>query len=403
MRRSTEAAARERQAADVDADRDAARAADDPRALVRAGARRVPGLQGRRPRSARACARRSRTGARSSSTRSRVLRVRRAAAAPRREARLHAVAEPGDGRRRAHRVAAPTGSCSRRRCTSPTTSATATSSTPARRSRRRSPRRSDAVGPARDAARGDRTARSSRPASSFAYSSASHLTPASRKLTCTRASSPRPSASMMTPTPNFAWRTLCPMRHDGAGGVACGAVRAGAAGLRAPFARRRRRSMRRRAATATARGPAAPRRRSGSGCGSASGRAASASARCVRYSRRRARVIATYMSRRSSSSPSYSFRLFSCGNRPSSRPVTNTVWNSRPFAECTVISCSAGRPSAACVSPASSAACARNAVSGSVAPSCGPSAAMARPAQRARRASARRWRVAPRARSPRRR
>jgi len=75
------------------------------------------------------------------------------------------------------------------------------------------------------------------------------------------------------------------------------------------------------------------------------------------------------MSRRSSSTPSNSDRLFSCGNRPSSSPVTNTVWNSRPLAAWTVISCSAGRPSAACVSPDSSAACARNAVSGSVAPS----------------------------------
>ena len=75
------------------------------------------------------------------------------------------------------------------------------------------------------------------------------------------------------------------------------------------------------------------------------------------------------MSRRSSSTPSNSDRLFSCGKSPSSSPVTNTVWNSRPFAAWTVISCSAGRPSAACVSPASSAAWARNAVSGSVAPS----------------------------------
>ena len=33
-----------------------------------------------------------------------------------------------------------------------------------------------------------------------------------------------PSASMMTPTPNLAWRTLWPMRHCDAGGVACGAA-----------------------------------------------------------------------------------------------------------------------------------------------------------------------------------
>jgi len=41
------------------------------------------------------------------------------------------------------------------------------------------------------------------------------------EVTWTRASVPRPSASMITPSPNFACFTLCPMRHDGAAGVAC--------------------------------------------------------------------------------------------------------------------------------------------------------------------------------------
>ncbi len=42
----------------------------------------------------------------------------------------------------------------------------------------------------------------------------------------------------------------------------------------------------------------------------------------------------------------------------------NTASNSRPFAECTVISCSASCPAPAWLSPASSDACARNASSG---------------------------------------
>ena len=46
----------------------------------------------------------------------------------------------------------------------------------------------------------------------------------------------------------------------------------------------------------------------------------------------RARVIATYIRRRSSSRPSDSIALFSCGNSPSSRPVMNTAVNSSPFA-----------------------------------------------------------------------
>ena len=44
----------------------------------------------------------------------------------------------------------------------------------------------------------------------------------------------------------------------------------------------------------------------------------------------------------------------------------NTAWNSRPLAECTVINCTASAPSPAWPSPDSSAACARNAASGSV-------------------------------------
>src|SRR6185369_5856889 len=72
------------------------------------------------------------------------------------------------------------------------------------------PRGRDGRGNRAQAARLRRHARSSR-----AYSSASHLTPASRKLTWTRASSPRPSASMITPTPNLACLTLWPMRQPG--------------------------------------------------------------------------------------------------------------------------------------------------------------------------------------------
>ncbi len=45
----------------------------------------------------------------------------------------------------------------------------------------------------------------------------------------------------------------------------------------------------------------------------------------LRYSRWRARVMATYISRRSSSRPSASDSEFSCGNRPSSMPVMNTA------------------------------------------------------------------------------
>ena len=83
-----------------------------------------------------------------------------------------------------------------------------------------------------------------------------------------------------------------------------------------------------------------------------------------RYRRFLARVIATYIRRRSSSRPSTSDIEFSCGNRPSSRPVMNTQSNSSPLAECTVISCTASCPACAWLSPASSAACVRNAASG---------------------------------------
>ena len=83
-----------------------------------------------------------------------------------------------------------------------------------------------------------------------------------------------------------------------------------------------------------------------------------------RYRRWRARVMATYISRRSSSRPSASVTEFSCGNRPSSRPVMKTASNSSPLAECTVISCTASLPSPAWFSPASSEACDRNEASG---------------------------------------
>jgi len=46
---------------------------------------------------------------------------------------------------------------------------------------------------------------------------------------------------MMTPTPNFAWRTLWPIRHAGAGGVARGepaTVPFGCAQLRLPHSDR---------------------------------------------------------------------------------------------------------------------------------------------------------------------
>ena len=56
--------------------------------------------------------------------------------------------------------------------------------------------------------------------------------------------------------------------------------------------------------------------------------------------------------------------LFSCGNRPSSRPVMKTASNSRPLAACTVMSWTASWPCCAWLSPASSAACDRKAASG---------------------------------------
>ena len=55
--------------------------------------------------------------------------------------------------------------------------------------------------------------------------------------------------------------------------------------------------------------------------------------------------------------------LFSCGKSPSSRPERKTAENSRPLAECTVISCSASWPGRASWSPASRLACDRNAAS----------------------------------------
>ena len=139
----------------------------------------------------------------------------------------------------------------RRADTSPTTSRIATSSIRPRTTRRRRPtrmragpgadrRQPDCAGPLGGRSRPDcPTALTA--ASSFAYSSASHLTPDSRKLTCTRASPPRPSASMMMPRPNFAWRTLWPMRQPGAPSRMAGAAAAPPVGA---SARRRARPTR---------------------------------------------------------------------------------------------------------------------------------------------------------------
>ena len=91
----------------------------------------------------------------------------------------------------------------------------------------------------------------------------------------------------------------------------------------------------------------------------------------LRYRRLRARVMATYIRRRSSSRPSRSFMEFSWGNRPSSIPVMNTQSNSRPLLECTVISWMASWPACAWLSPDSSAAWVRKAASGATAPSAG--------------------------------
>src|SRR5487761_2018119 len=48
---------------------------------------------------------------------------------------------------------------------------------------------------------------------SLAYSSASHFIPWRPKLICMRASGPCPSASTISPWPNFAWTTFWPMRQ----------------------------------------------------------------------------------------------------------------------------------------------------------------------------------------------
>jgi hypothetical protein len=48
---------------------------------------------------------------------------------------------------------------------------------------------------------------------SFAYCSASHFVPSEAKRTWTRASSPRPSKLITTPSPNFAWRTFWPIEN----------------------------------------------------------------------------------------------------------------------------------------------------------------------------------------------
>src|SRR3990167_6981167 len=84
----------------------------------------------------------------------------------------------------------------------------------------------------------------------------------------------------------------------------------------------------------------------------------------LRYRRLRARVMATYIRRRSSSRPPWSLMAFSCGNRPSSMPPMNTASNSSPLEACTVISCTASCPAWAWLSPASSAAWVRKAARG---------------------------------------
>jgi len=71
------------------------------------------------------------------------------------------------------------------------------------------------------------------------------------------------------------------------------------------------------------------------------------------YRRLRARVMATYISLRSSCKPPCSARLISLGKRPSSMPLRNTLSNSSPLAACTVISCTASCPALAWVSPLS--------------------------------------------------
>ena len=84
----------------------------------------------------------------------------------------------------------------------------------------------------------------------------------------------------------------------------------------------------------------------------------------LKYRRLRARVMATYIRRRSSSRPPLSLMAFSWGNKPSSKPPMNTQSNSKPLEACTVISCTASWPAWAWLSPASSAACTKKACRG---------------------------------------
>ena len=93
--------------------------------------------------------------------------------------------------------------------------------------------------------------------------------------------------------------------------------------------------------------PPAIRRGSATGCWSATGRGCGGWWRSRSCARLRARVRPTWARRRSSSRParpcSSSERW--CGNRPSSQPGRNTVSNSSPLAECSVMMLTASSPS----------------------------------------------------------
>ena len=82
------------------------------------------------------------------------------------------------------------------------------------------------------------------------------------------------------------------------------------------------------------------------------------------YNRLRARVMATYIKRRSSSKPPCSCKLYWLGNKPSSMPLKNTASNSKPFAACMVINCRAASLPWAWFSPDSNEALLKNAKMG---------------------------------------
>ena len=91
-------------------------------------------------------------------------------------------------------------------------------------------------------------------------------------------------------------------------------------------------------------------RKSASGCCSWSGRAASGFAQTTDTNAPWARVI-SHVSETPLHLPDHRppCALFSCGNRPSSRPVMNTAVNSRALAACTVINWTASWPACALV------------------------------------------------------